>query len=104
MTRPLGDPQALYENVYCTRGGMKNRIKKQQLGLFTDLTSCHDWWANLCRLLLASLAYVLPEAFRCMGLTGTELTWTQRSSSFSNRWCSPRNTCRIRFLLPEAYG
>ena len=38
---------------------MENRIKEQQLYLFADRTSCHQWWANQFRLLLASLAYVL---------------------------------------------
>ena len=36
-----GDPQELYEDVYCQRGEMENRIKEQQLDLFADRTSCH---------------------------------------------------------------
>jgi hypothetical protein len=32
----------------------RNRIKEQQLGLFSDRTSCHAWWANPYRLLLSS--------------------------------------------------
>ena len=35
-----GDPQVLYEKVYCACGEMENRIKEQQLGLFADRTSC----------------------------------------------------------------
>src|SRR6202051_1698781 len=53
--------QTLYDDVYCARGEMENRIKEQQLGLFADRTSCHDWWANQFRLLLSSCAYVLLE-------------------------------------------
>ena len=47
-----GDPQELYEDVYCQRGEMENRIKEQQLGLFADRTSCHRFLANQFRLLL----------------------------------------------------
>ncbi len=51
---------------------MENRIKECQLGLFAGRTSCHLWWPNQCRLLLASLAYVLMEPLRNVGLVGTE--------------------------------
>jgi hypothetical protein len=51
-----GDPQELYEDVYCQRGEMENRIKEQQLGLFADRTSCHRFLANQFRLLLSSAA------------------------------------------------
>ncbi len=51
-----GDPQELYEEVYCQRGEMENRIKEQQLDLFADRTSCHRFLANQFRLLLSSAA------------------------------------------------
>ena len=45
-----GDPQELYEDVYCQRGEMEqNRIKEQQLDLFADRTSCHRFLANQFR-------------------------------------------------------
>ena len=47
-----GDPQELYDDVYCQRGEMENRIKEQQLGLFANRTSCHKFLANQFRLLL----------------------------------------------------
>lgn len=53
--------QYFYEEVYCARGDMENRIKEQQLDLFADRTSCHDFVANQFRLLLSSLAYILLE-------------------------------------------
>ena len=65
-----GDPQELYEDVYCQRGEMENRIKEQQLGLFADRTSCHRFLANQFRLLLSSAAYVLVQALRRMALVG----------------------------------
>src|SRR5947209_13674159 len=67
-----GDPQELYEEVYCQRGEMENRIKEQQLDLFADRTSCHRFLANQFRLLLSSAAYVLVQALRRAALVGTD--------------------------------
>jgi hypothetical protein len=72
-----GDPQALYDEVYCQRGEMENRIKEQQLGLFADRTSCHRFLANQFRLFLSSAAYVLVQALRRTALVGTELARAQ---------------------------
>lgn len=72
-----GDPQELYEDVYCQRGEMENRIKEQQLDLFADRTSCHRFLANQFRLLLSSAAYVLVQALRRTALVGTELAEAQ---------------------------
>jgi hypothetical protein len=72
-----GDPQELYEDVYCQRGEMENRIKEQQLDLFADRTSCHRFLANQFRLLLSSAAYVLVQALRRTALAGTELARAQ---------------------------
>jgi hypothetical protein len=72
-----GDPQELYEDVYCQRGDMENRIKEQQLDLFADRTSCHDFLANQFRLLLSSVAYVLFQALRRTVLRGTDLERAQ---------------------------
>ena len=68
-----GDPQELYEDVYCQRGEAENRIKEQQLDLFADRTSCHRFLAHQFRLLLSSAAYVLVQALRRTALAGTEL-------------------------------
>ena len=72
-----GDPQELYEDVYCQRGEMENRIKEQQLDLFADRTSCHRFQANQFRLILSSAAYVLMQALRRTALSGTELARAQ---------------------------
>jgi hypothetical protein len=77
VTNVPGDPQSLYEDVYCQRGEMENRIKEQQLGLFADRTSCHRFPANQFRLLLSSAAYVLVQALRRTALAGTELARAQ---------------------------
>ena len=77
VTNVPGDPRELYEDVYCQRGEMENRIKEQQLGLFADRTSCHKFLANQFRLLLSSSAYVLIQALRRTALVGTELACAQ---------------------------
>ena len=65
--------QALYEQMYCARGEMENRIKECQLDLFADRTSATTMRANQLRLWFASMAYVLLAALRRLGLAGTEL-------------------------------
>jgi Transposase DDE domain group 1 len=75
-----GNARGLYEVLYCARGEMENRIKEQQLMLFADRTSCHDFLANQFRLLLSAAAYVLVEAVRRLGLTGTQLEGAQTST------------------------
>jgi hypothetical protein len=67
------DPRALYENVYCARGEVENRIKEQQLDLFADRTSAATMRANQLRLWFASFAYVLLDALRRIGLRHTQL-------------------------------
>jgi len=77
VTNVAGDPQELYDEVYCQRGEMENRIKEQQLDLFADRTSCHRFLANQFRLLLSSAAYVPVQALRRTALVGTELARAQ---------------------------
>jgi len=67
------DAQTLYEQLYCARGEMENRIKECQLDLFADRTSTKTMRANQLRLWLASMAYVLLTALRRIGLAHTEL-------------------------------
>lgn len=66
-------PAGLYEQVYCARGDMENRIKEQQLDLFADRTSTHTMRANQLRLWLSTFAYVLVNKLRQVALKGTEL-------------------------------
>jgi hypothetical protein len=69
--------QALYEEEYCGRGDMENRIKEQQLDLFAGRVSCGTMRANQVRLCLATVAYVVVRALRQFGLRGTELAQAQ---------------------------
>lgn len=71
------DARTLYEDVYCARGDMENRIKEQQLMLFADRTSAATLRANQLRLYYASVAYVLLAALRRLGLAGTALARAQ---------------------------
>ena len=80
------DGQSLYEQIYCARGEMENRIKEQQLDLFADRTSAATMRANQLRLWFASFAYVLLEALRRIGL---------RHSQFANATCG---TIRLKLL------
>ena len=70
---------ALYEQLYCARGDMENRIK-EQFSLFSDRLSNATMRANQLRLYLSSLAYVLLQALRRLGLRGTELAGAQVST------------------------
>jgi hypothetical protein len=68
-----GDGRHLYEDVYCARGEMENRIKECQLDLFADRTSTATMRANQLRLWFASMAYVLVDSLRRLALQATEL-------------------------------
>ena len=59
------DSRTLYEQMYCARGNMENRIKEQQLWLFADRTSCATMRAN---------------QLRRLGLKGTKLARAQCST------------------------
>jgi hypothetical protein len=72
--------QTLYEQEYCGRGEMENRIKEQQLMLFADRTSCETMRANQVRLYFSTVAYVVLRALRAYGLQGTELAQAQCST------------------------
>ena len=64
--------RTLYEDIYCARGEVENRIKEQQLDLFAARTSAATIRANQLRLWFASFAYVLLEALRRIGLRHTQ--------------------------------
>lgn len=64
--------RALYEDIYCARGDMENRIKECQADLFSDRTSTATMAANQLRLWFASMAYVLMCALRRIGLADTQ--------------------------------
>jgi len=71
------DARALYEDLYCGRGDMENRIKEQQLALFADRTSTHEMRSNQLRLYFSTFAYVLIQTLRRLGLEGTSMAKAQ---------------------------
>jgi len=71
--------QPLYQQLYCARGEMENRIK-EQLSLFADRMSAASLRANQLRLYLSSFAYVLLCALRRLALAGTEWARAQVST------------------------
>jgi hypothetical protein len=105
VTNMLGPPQELYEDVYCARGDMENRIKEQQKWLFSDRTSCHDFLANRFRLFLSSAAYVLMETIRRTALRGTSMASAQcgtiREKLFKIAAVVTVSARRILFSLPS---
>ena len=107
VTNLSGTPQTLYDKVYCARGDMENRIKEQQLDLFADRTSCHEWWANQFRLLLSSAAYLLISGIRRVALNATVLAQAQcgtiRLKLFKIGAVILRNTRRVKLLLSSSY-
>ena len=71
--------QALYEELYCARGDMENRIK-EQFSLFADRVSTETIRANQMRLYWSVMAYVLVSALRRLGLKATEMAQAQVST------------------------
>jgi Transposase DDE domain group 1 len=77
--------QALYEDLYCARGEMENRVK-EQFQLFADRLSTHWLWSNQLRLYLSAFAYVLADSLRRLALSSTTLAQAEV------------NTIRLRLL------
>jgi hypothetical protein len=71
------EARRLYEEFYCARGDMENRIKEQQLALFADRTSTSWMRSNQIRLYFSSLAYCVMQALRRLGLAGTDMAKAQ---------------------------
>ena len=71
--------QALYEELYCARGEMENRIK-EQFTLFADRVSSETIRANQMRMYFSTMAYVLVCGLRRLGLKGTEMETAQAAT------------------------
>ena len=77
---PEGWPaRELYEDLYCARGDMENRIK-EQFHLFAGRTSAETMRANQLRMYLSAMAYVLVSGLRRLGLKATELATAQAAT------------------------
>ena len=72
LSRTEAGARQLYEDIYCARGDMENRLKECQGDLFADRTSAATMRANQLKLWFASMAYVLICALRRIGLAHTQ--------------------------------
>ena len=84
LSREKWAAQALYEELYCERGNMENRIT-EQFSLFADRVSAETIRANQLRLYLSAVGYILVSGLRRVGLKGTDL--------------APAQVCTIRTKL-----
>jgi hypothetical protein len=75
ITNMKQTPQWIYEEVYCQRGDVENRIKELH-ALEIDRTSCSRFWANQFRVLLTAAAYVLMQELR-LRAAGTDCARAQ---------------------------
>ena len=71
--------QALYEQLYCARGEMENRIK-EQYSVFADRVSSETMRENQMRMYFSAMAYVLICGLRILGLKDSELAQAQVSA------------------------
>jgi hypothetical protein len=109
--------RVLYEEDYCARGDMENRIKEQQLMLFADRTSTAWLRSNQLRLWFSAAAYVLVQALRRLGLAGTRLAQAQCGSirlwlfkigalvrvTVRKVWLSLSSACPYRHVFIQIY-
>jgi hypothetical protein len=72
-------PQGLYEQLYCARGEMENRIK-EQYSLFADRVSAETMRADQMRMYFSAMAYVLVSGLRRLALPNTEMAQAQVST------------------------
>jgi Transposase DDE domain group 1 len=79
LTSEAWEARVLYEELYCQRGEMENRVK-EQFQLFSDRLSTHWLWSNQLRLSLSAFAYVLIETLRRVGLPGTEMAQAEANT------------------------
>lgn len=100
-------PRSLYQDFYCARGNMENRIKEQQLELFADRTSTYSMKSNQLRLWFSAFAHLLMSLFRKKGLAGTPLAkatvGTIRLKLFKVSARITISTRRIHFEFPSSY-
>lgn len=93
-------PERLYEELYCARGGMENKLKQQVLDLQADRMSTHYLASNQLRLWLAAFAYLLLERLRTFGLAGTELA---RATAGSVRLGLLKIAAQVRVSVRRVY-
>ncbi|MGH8622536.1 MAG: IS1380 family transposase [Burkholderiales bacterium] len=106
VTNLTGTPRHLYQDVYCERGDIENRIKELHLGLEIDRTSCSRFLANQFRVLLTAAAYVLMQELRLRAARTTcarSQVWTIRERFIKLGVHVVRSVRRIVLHLPASF-
>ena len=107
VTNMKGGARELYEDIYCARGDMENRIKEQQTDLFGHRMSSNSFAQNAFRFLMSTFAYVLLNQLRATALKGTELAdsycGTIRSKLLKIAAVVVRNTRSIKVSLSSCH-
>jgi len=93
-------PARLYEQLYCARGDMENKLKQQVLDLHADRMSTHYMASNQFRLWEAMFAYLLLERLRTQGLSGTQL---ERATAGSLRLQLLKIAAQLRISVRRVY-
>jgi hypothetical protein len=105
ITNMKQSPQWLYEEVYCQRGEIENRIK-ELYAMEIDRTSCSRFWANQFRVLLTAAAYVLMQELRLCA-AGTDCAraqvWTLRERFLKLGARVMVSVRRIVMHLPQSF-
>jgi hypothetical protein len=94
------NPARLYQELYCARGDMENKLKQQVLDLQADRMSTHYLASNQFRLWEAMFAYLLLERLRTQGLSGTEL---ERATAGSLRLKLLKIAAQVRISVRRVY-
>ena len=107
ITNLEGDPQAIYDQIYCARGKMEQSIS-EQMDFFSDRMSSHFFQKNQFRMLLSALAYTLLETIRSQALKGTEFE-KSKCSTIRLRLIKVatlviKNTRRIKLMCSKSFS
>ena len=106
ITNMKQTPQWIYEQAYCQRGDIENRIKELHHGLEIDRTSCSRFWANQFRVLLTAAAYVLMQELR-LSASPTDCAraqvWTLRERLLKVGACVVASARRVVVHLPTSF-
>ncbi len=105
VTNMKQSPKWIYEEVYCKRGDVENRIKELK-ALDVDRTSCTNFWANQLRVLMAATAFVLMQEIRLNAALTTlakAQVWTLRERLLKLGARVVRSARRIVVHLPESF-
>jgi hypothetical protein len=106
ITNLQQSPQWIYEQVYCERGDIENRLKELHQGLEIDRTSCTKFWANQFRVLMTAAAYGLMQELRLRAARtacARAQVWTLRERLFKLGASVVVSVRRVVIHLPVSF-